>query len=348
MRAQSPLDSPALGAGDIIERCGDDLRPDAPTPAPDLTVGAAFSGGGFRATLAALGVMRCLADVGLLASLRYASSVSGGSIANGLLGRRWPALRAAGFTGAAVNELLIGPVVERLSDRSLKWSLISQVWRTVGPTTRTDVLADEFDGWFFDDQHLEALIPRWTRECARAGLIPGARPRRPAPEGLERLGRVHIYALDRAPFDPDRAAPNGTSIAVLADYGGRRVLFAADAHPERLAASLRPLAAADGGRVALDAFKLPHHGSEHNVSHELIDLVACPRFLNSTNGAYNHHPSPVAVARVIKRGKAPELVFNCRSPEAIMWAVASWQRRHGYRTTCPAPADDGTIAVASP
>jgi NTE family protein len=56
-----------------------------------------LSGGGFRATFAGLGTLRYLADAGLLSSVRYASSVSGGSITNGLLACHWGALRERGF-----------------------------------------------------------------------------------------------------------------------------------------------------------------------------------------------------------------------------------------------------------
>lgn len=52
----------------------------------------ALSGGGFRATLAALGALRYLADVGLLCNVRLVSSVSGGSIANGMLATQWAIL----------------------------------------------------------------------------------------------------------------------------------------------------------------------------------------------------------------------------------------------------------------
>lgn len=80
-----PLSSPALGAGRDahIRPCGDARRPADPgRVAGRPTLGLAFSGGGFRATLAALGVVRFLADAGVLADVRFASSVSGGSVAN--------------------------------------------------------------------------------------------------------------------------------------------------------------------------------------------------------------------------------------------------------------------------
>src|SRR5436305_1223921 len=93
-RPNSVLDSPALGAGQPIRPCGDSLRPaEPPRSARGPTVGVTLSAGGFRATLAALGTLRYLADAGLLSGVRYASSVSGGSGTSGLLARHWGTLR---------------------------------------------------------------------------------------------------------------------------------------------------------------------------------------------------------------------------------------------------------------
>lgn len=47
---------------------------------PDAKFGLALSGGGFRASLFHLGVLACLADLNRLKSVRYLSTVSGGSI----------------------------------------------------------------------------------------------------------------------------------------------------------------------------------------------------------------------------------------------------------------------------
>src|SRR5712691_7854888 len=48
-----------------------------------------LSGGGFRAALFHLGALRRLNEVGFLSKMRTISSVSGGSVANGLLARLW-------------------------------------------------------------------------------------------------------------------------------------------------------------------------------------------------------------------------------------------------------------------
>ena len=173
---RTPLDSPALGSGETVRRCDHPLRAAVPPPpATAPTVGVTLSGGGFRATLAALGTIRHLADAGLLARVRYSSSVSGGSIANAQLATAWPQLRRQGFTPAAVDALVVEPIIDRVSGGSLKTSLMLNAWRTLGSDTRTDLLADRFDEWFFDGRQLEHLDPevRWVINAAN--LMTGVR-----------------------------------------------------------------------------------------------------------------------------------------------------------------------------
>ncbi|MGW0765520.1 patatin-like phospholipase family protein [Streptomyces sp. NPDC002676] len=160
-------DSPTGGTGLQARRCGDVLRPANPPPA-DLPVAMCLSGGGFRATLAALGFVRMLADTGMLTGLRYASSVSGGSIANGVLATAWPELQKRGLTTTAFDELVLKPVVHKVSSKSLKTSLILGLWQTLGPMTRTELLARRLDEWFFDGTELEQLDPqvRWIFNAA--------------------------------------------------------------------------------------------------------------------------------------------------------------------------------------
>lgn len=168
------VDSPAVGTDLHARPCGDALRPAEP-PAKLNGAALALSGGGFRATLSALGFVRLLADSGLLPRLRYASSVSGGSIANGFLATAWPSLRARGFTPTAFDELVVEPVIERISSRSLKRALVQGLWRTLGPMTRTDLLAKRLDEWFFQGIELEGLDAevRWIFNAAN--LTTGAR-----------------------------------------------------------------------------------------------------------------------------------------------------------------------------
>jgi NTE family protein len=70
------VDSPAIGTGLHQQPCGDTLRPAEPPPSDD-PIAVTMSGGGFRASLPAVGVARLFAATGVLPNLRYGSSVSG-------------------------------------------------------------------------------------------------------------------------------------------------------------------------------------------------------------------------------------------------------------------------------
>ena len=147
--------------------------------------------------------------------------------------------------------------------------------------------------------------------------------------------------LDADVEEADTKPPNGSSIAVLAEYDDRRVLFSGDAHPAVLEASLRRFLAErnEGERLRLDAFKLSHHGSKNNTTAALLDLIDCDSFLISTSGARHHHPDKAALARVIRRNKdaarPTKLYFNHRSDETKPWDDPDAQDEWNYRAIYP-------------
>lgn len=69
-----------------------------------------LSGGGFRATLFHLGSLRRLNELGVLRQIDTFSSVSGGSITNGVLAKNWAALAAADFAREAFDTLIAAPL----------------------------------------------------------------------------------------------------------------------------------------------------------------------------------------------------------------------------------------------
>lgn len=167
-----PLASPALGTStsDLIRPCDapGPVRAEPPPVAEEPALAVALSGGGFRATLAAIGVLRFLADAGLLGRVRTVSSVSGGSVATGIFAHGYPAVRDAGFTGAAFDAHVVRPLVDRITTTSLKQKLLLGAWQIVGSKTRTDLLADAFDDWWLHGKRLAELPPdvRWIINAA--------------------------------------------------------------------------------------------------------------------------------------------------------------------------------------
>ncbi|MEM7203898.1 MAG: hypothetical protein AAF628_26785 [Planctomycetota bacterium] len=187
---------------------------------------------------------------------------------------------------------------------------------------------------------LQAMESKWERECEKAGIIAGKDGSDPDEEGFESFGAIDIEELAEEPFEEDGSPANGTSIALLAEHGGQRVLLAGDAHPSLLLGSLRRFGGGDP--VALDAFKVPHHGSRKNVSKELLAMIDCQRYVFSTNGSYFDHPDPVAVSRIIRYGGDDvQLWFNYRSPETLVWDNARWQRDYGYSVHYPDADSNG-------
>jgi NTE family protein len=174
-----PLASAALGTArnDLVEACPT-REPQASPPLgspvePPLAL--AFSGGGFRATMASLGVLRLLADAGLLSRVRMTSSVSGGSVAHGVFARHYPELERQGFSAQAFDDLVIVPTIEQVSTHSLVWALLKNFWRILGTKTRTHLLARTFDEWFYGGLLLQDLSPSCRFVFNSSNLTTGVR-----------------------------------------------------------------------------------------------------------------------------------------------------------------------------
>jgi len=186
----------------------------------------------------------------------------------------------------------------------------------------------------------------WEEEVREANLDPGfgLEPNDEEEESDESFDAVDlpdVPALAAEPFEEDTSAANGSSIAFLAEYKGKRLLFSGDAHPTALLAALERLS--PGQPLTLDLFKLPHHGSSHNINAKLIQKVRCPYFVFSTNGSIYDHPDRAAVARVITHAREPELIFNYRSPDNLIWETGLLQRRHRYKARYPAAGKKGIV-----
>lgn len=198
---------------------------------------------------------------------------------------------------------------------------------------------------------LDRLKPVWEAACRKAGIVPGAATvadagalgeADAAPADDFKLGTPDLHQLAASPFKPDQARPNGSSIALLAEYDGRRVLLGADAFAPVLVDALARLAGRPAGRLPLDAVKMPHHGSRGNTSLELVKAVQCPNWLVSTNGKQFQHPDDEALARaIIGSGPGVTLHFNYRSEFNQLWASPALQQAHGFAARYPASEAEG-------
>ncbi len=179
---------------------------------------------------------------------------------------------------------------------------------------------------------LDKLRPVWQRELDKLR----AKISEETPEEIEEdeLGDdLDIDSLAGGTFREDRAEPNGSSIALLLEYEGRRILLAADSHPGVLAKSIEELLTLREEPVLeVDAFKLSHHGSRGNTSRRLIEMVSCPRYLISSSGKRFKHPSRETIARILKFASGnKELWFNYRSEFNEVWRNPALQSQYNYK-----------------
>lgn len=89
------------------------------------SIGLCFSGGGFRASFYALGILRYLAEAGLLGRVTAISAVSGGSIAAASVADRWTAFQEAGGGLDAFLDKVDGPFRSTVTSKSVRrrWML---------------------------------------------------------------------------------------------------------------------------------------------------------------------------------------------------------------------------------
>lgn len=199
---------------------------------------------------------------------------------------------------------------------------------------------------------LDRLKPVWEAACRKANIAPGAvtdqmlkdlEEDEESDEKDDILGPPDPETLAAVRFKSDTAKPNGSSIALLAEYDGRTIVLGADAYAGVLVHSLERMSD-QGVALKVDAFKVSHHGSRGNTSLELVKRVRCKHWLVSSNGKQFKHPDLESIARII-HGSADgvSLHFNYLTDLNRMWQAPALQRRHGFQAHYPADADQGIV-----
>ena len=157
------------------------------------------------------------------------------------------------------------------------------------------------------------------------------------------LGDMDIEEL--AARDPrgDKSAANGSSIAFIAEYEGKRCLFAGDAHSDKLKDALEERMLLDtNGKLKLDVWKLAHHGSRKSTLDYLMEMIDCKRFLISSDGKRYHHPDAETLAKLIKiNGPELEFHFNHRSAFAEKWEDPDLEKEFKYKPFYPSAGKKG-------
>ena len=226
--------------------------------------------------------------------------------------------------------------------RTLKWP-----WNPItdGEAITIEALPDPFEiaGLRLqilspNEEKLAALAARWAQwRSEQAAKEERARLKTEAGD-VEVMGRKPmpsplVIGKLIQPTPTDGEPPNGSSIAFIAEWNGRRMLLTGDAHPELLQAQIERIKGPEVERLPIDLFKVSHHGSIGNTTKGLVEAIDCRCFAISTSGSRHGHPDPEAIARLLHfspRG-AKTLVFTHRTPRTAPWDNRSLQDKYGYK-----------------
>jgi hypothetical protein len=140
----------------------------------------------------------------------------------------------------------------------------------------------------------------------------------------------------------DAAVANGSSLAFVAEYEGRRCALLGDAHALPVQQALGRMARERGEEpLRLDAVKVSHHGSDGNTTTLLLQKMACRNFLVSTNGSVFNHPDDAAIARIVKHAAPARLFFNYTSDRNRKWGDETLQRQGNFQAVFPSEGSAG-------
>jgi hypothetical protein len=126
---------------------------------------------------------------------------------------------------------------------------------------------------------LDALEKKWRREVAAVLAKPPKKGS--APADLQALAAAFT----------DKSIHNLSSVVVLAELGGKRILLTGDARGDFILDSLREAKLLKNGKCTVDIFKVPHHGSIRNAEVSLFQAVQARHYVFSANGR-DGNPDP--------------------------------------------------------
>jgi hypothetical protein len=178
-------------------------------------------------------------------------------------------------------------------------------------------------------QRLEGLLKLWKKHLKRYGykgsigsgeVIDDAfefcfehlcETPKTAPKQLSAGRRKRLEDI----YNADTSITNGSSIAAIVELGGARLLMLSDAWAEDVVKSLREFQSM-GCSMMFDAIKISHHGSFHNTSPQLLQIVDAPKYFISSNGNKHDHPDIELLTAIVDRTAnfSRTLYFNYSTP----------------------------------
>lgn len=146
----------------------------------------------------------------------------------------------------------------------------------------------------------------------------------------------------------DTSVPNLSSIMLLAKADNRTMLLTGDGRSDQLLAGLGQAGLLDDhGRMHVDVLKLPHHGSDRDITRAFFRKVTANTYVASANGQ-DGNPDLATLIWLVEAAKAQhrpvEIVVTNRTPSVDKLLEEYPAAQYGYAVRTLAPGQH-SIAV---
>jgi hypothetical protein len=125
---------------------------------------------------------------------------------------------------------------------------------------------------------------------------------------LKSLGDQGKSPADALAAYVDRSVPNLSSIVVLAEAEGKRMLLTGDARGDKVLKGLQHVGLLGPGEQStmhVDLLKVPHHGSAANVEWRFFERITADHYVFSGNGEHGNPERETLEMLFAARGAAP-------------------------------------------
>lgn len=149
-------------------------------------------------------------------------------------------------------------------------------------------------------ERLEQSFEEWLKHVQRsgAGIDPSALDRWKRDLLVERFSAPEIERLAPSSWSPprlgsgcmlDRSVPNLSSIVLLLEFSGKKLLFTGDARGDDILLGLAQAGyISDSGRLRVDLLQVPHQGSDRNVCPEFFQTVTAEVYVLGGDGTFGN------------------------------------------------------------
>ncbi|HEV7889830.1 MAG TPA: hypothetical protein VGP08_04285 [Pyrinomonadaceae bacterium] len=143
----------------------------------------------------------------------------------------------------------------------------------------------------------------------------------------------------------DNSPPNLSSIVVLAEADGKRILLTGDARGDFVIDGLRSAGMLDDeGKIHVDILKLPHHGSKRNVPPDFFSTVTADHYVISANGK-NDNPDIPTLKMISTARTDDDFTIHLTNWEQRLEDFFEQEKQHGRNYTVVFREDDDAVSL---